>query len=174
MNKLNKSDLKPDKKTAAVCGLFCPSCTLYIGTLDDPARLTFLSEQFGKPVEDLRCTGCRTEQRSFYCRSMCTFVSCAAEKGVEFCGDCPDYPCENLKEFQSQAPHRAELWNSLDQISREGFEKWYMDMAELYACPDCGTINSAYDPSCRECGRAPANKFIELHAEKIREHMKKR
>ena len=174
MEKLNETDLTPDKKTAAVCGLFCPSCTLFIGTRDDPARLQFLSEQFGRPVEDLQCTGCRTDQRSFHCRTICTFVGCAAEKGVDFCGDCPDYPCEDLKAFQSERPHRAELWNSLEQISKEGFEKWYENMAKLNACPDCGTINSAYDPVCRECGRTPGSKFIELHEEQIQEYMKNR
>ncbi len=173
MKKLKKIDLRPDKETAAVCGLFCPACTIYIGTREDPARLRFLAKRFEKPVEALRCEGCRADQRSYYCRT-CIFIKCAADKGVDFCGDCPDYPCDDLKEFQSQAPHRAELWDSLDRIRKEGYEKWYGEMAEHFACAECGTINSAYDPACRECGRKPGSRFAEIHEELIRTHMQQR
>ncbi|MDY7035557.1 MAG: hypothetical protein SV375_05260 [Thermodesulfobacteriota bacterium] len=35
-----------DKRLAVVCGLFCPSCTLYIETLEDPERLKRLAKRF--------------------------------------------------------------------------------------------------------------------------------
>ena len=35
-----------DKKMAAVCGLYCGACTLYIATMEDPARLKGLAERF--------------------------------------------------------------------------------------------------------------------------------
>ncbi len=43
----------PDKTLAAVCGLFCPACTVYIGTHEAPQRLQWLAQRVGRPVEDL-------------------------------------------------------------------------------------------------------------------------
>ena len=38
-----KNFKKPDKTLAAVCGLYCEACSLYIATKEDPARLTALA-----------------------------------------------------------------------------------------------------------------------------------
>ena len=31
-------DMEERKRLSAVCGLFCPSCTVFIGTKEDPQR----------------------------------------------------------------------------------------------------------------------------------------
>lgn len=155
-----------DKKTAAVCGLFCPSCGLYIGTREDPKRLEILAKVLGRPVEEIRCEGCRAELRSLSCRE-CKMDKCATEKGVDFCGSCGDYPCQDLKDFQCAMPHRIELWNSLERIREVGPEKWYAEMAEHYACPSCKTINAAYDLRCRKCGAEPSCAYVAEHKDEI-------
>jgi hypothetical protein len=165
--KLKKSDGKYDMRTAAVCGLFCPSCQAFIGTREDPERLKSMAQAFDMPVEDLKCEGCRTEVRSFYCRKICVMRECAAQKGVEFCGSCPDYPCPQLQQFQAAAPHRIELWSSLERIREVGPEKWYGEMLDRYACPRCGTINSAYILRCKECGADPSCAYVADHKDEI-------
>ena len=156
------------KKLAAVCGLFCPSCTLYIGTQEDPERLKFLAAALKLPVEEVRCEGCRsTGARSFFCRENCKMYKCAADKGVDFCGSCPDYPCQELKDFQCAMPHRLELWKSQERIRAAGPEKWYAEMLEHYACPSCGAINSAYDIQCRKCGAEPGCAYVAGHKDEI-------
>jgi len=165
--KLKKSTRKYDKKTAAVCGLFCPACTLFIGTKEDPQRLEMLSTVLKMPVEEIRCEGCRAESRSFYCREQCKMDRCAAEKGLEFCGSCESYPCQELRDFQCAMPHRIELWRSLDRIREAGPETWYGEMMEHYSCPSCGTINSAYDLQCRKCGCEPGNEYVRQNREEI-------
>jgi len=164
---MTKSAGKYDKKTVAVCGLFCPSCTLFIGTQEDPQRLQMLAGVLKLPVEDMRCGGCRSELRSFFCREQCKMVRCAAEKGIEFCGSCESYPCQELKDFQCAMPHRIELWESLDRIQEAGPETWYGEMLEHYACPSCGTINSAYDLQCRKCGGEPGCRYVAEHRDEI-------
>jgi hypothetical protein len=62
--------------------------------------------------------------------------SCADKKGIDFCSQCDEFPCETLKTFQAAAPHRRELWSSLEQIKTDGYEPWSRDMAALYACPE--------------------------------------
>lgn len=157
----------PDKETAAVCGLFCPGCSLFLATSeDDPQRLQAIAARFGKSAEEIRCRGCRSDVRSFYCRQ-CRFVQCAAEKGIDFCGECADYPCAELREFQAARPHRIELWQSQERIRTTGLANWYREMLEHFACPACGTLNSCYDEACRACGNAPANGYTKVHREEI-------
>lgn len=167
------NNIKPDKKLAAVCGLFCPSCSLFIGNVDDPARLETMAKKWGKSIDDLTCHGCRSDKRTFYCENLCKMYKCAGEKGIDFCIECNEYPCKDLKDFQSQAPHRIELWDSLKQIKESGFEKWFVDMANHYSCSECNVINSAYDIKCRKCGKTPGNNYVNLHKKEIMSYLEK-
>jgi predicted RNA-binding Zn-ribbon protein involved in translation (DUF1610 family) len=161
-----ETGIRPDKREAAVCGLFCPSCSIYIGTKEDPERLKKAAENLSLPVQEMECTGCRSDRRTGYCRT-CKMVKCAAEKGIDFCGACEEYPCEDLKQFQAVLPHRIELWKSQERIKEVGYEQWYTEMLEHYACPQCGTINSAYDKTCRKCGVTPSCRYVELNQDGI-------
>jgi len=166
--------MKPDKTRSAVCGLFCPACNSYIGTNEDPQKLKALSERLQRPVSDVECHGCRSDQRSFFCRNECFMYQCAADKGIDFCGECSEYPCTELKDFQAKMPHRIELWKSHERIKEVGYEKWFKEMVEHYSCSECGTINSPYElAGCRKCGKTPANEYIKEHKEEIRKHFSK-
>lgn len=170
---MKKSDLKSDFKNAAVCGIFCPSCAVYYATQEnDTEKLTNLGKRFGLQLEDMYCDGCRSERKMKYC-SECCFIKCADEKQVSFCGECAEYPCEELKKFQVQMPHRAELWKNQDAIKNQGWEKWYSDMREYYACTSCETINGAYDIKCRVCSQTPSNEFVKNNQETIISYLSK-
>lgn len=164
--------MKLNKQHAAVCGLFCPSCTIFIGTTEDPKRLEILANLFTTPVEEMKCLGCRSNTRIAYCDS-CKLYSCAQEKGIDFCGKCSEFPCDELKDFQVSGAHRFELWNSQAQIVRMGYKKWMQEMIKYYSCPDCGTINSTYDDKCRKCGHKPSNQYTAQYGKKIRDFLKK-
>jgi hypothetical protein len=157
---------KPDKRLAAVCGLFCPACTIYIGTQDDPERLKPLAQMMNVPVEALYCDGCRMERRNTFCTT-CKMSKCAVEKGIDFCIECAEYPCAELKEFQAHMPHRLELWDSLVRIRKVGYEKWFQEMNAHYSCPQCNTLNSAYDIACRKCGASPGNDYVVRHNQEV-------
>jgi Protein of unknown function (DUF3795) len=166
-------DGKADKKLAAVCGLFCPACHVFIGTKEDPERLKAMARRLQRPLEEMQCKGCRSEKRCFYCETKCTMAKCAAAKRVDFCGECAEYPCTDLKAFQAEMPHRIELWKSQARIKEVGYEKWYGEMIEHYSCKKCGTINSAYDVACRKCGSTPSCAYGGLHKDEIMRHMAK-
>jgi hypothetical protein len=155
-----------DKRLAAVCGLYCEACSLFIATREDPARLKALAERFQISEEEARCYGCRSAKRTPYCEK-CKMFSCAAERGIDFCVECQDYPCDDLKRFQSERPHRIELWDNLAQIRAMGYEQWLKDIRERYACPRCRSINSAYDPKCRKCGEEPSCHYVADHKAEI-------
>ncbi len=173
MRKRKERSEKSDKNLAAVCGLFCEACTLYIATQEDPARLKKLAAQFGISEEEVKCRGCRSEKRGPYC-GVCHMAPCAARRGVEFCSACPEYPCAELKAFQAERPHRIELFKSLEQIRDQGWERWMADMRQHYACSRCGALNSAYDLKCRKCGAEPSCAFAARHREAIREFLSHR
>lgn len=163
---MNETQLQPDLSLAAVCGLFCPACMIYIAAHETPEKRAEMAQRFNRPVETLVCDGCRAERRYSYCES-CTLYACAMAKGVDFCGLCDDYPCEDLKAFQAARPHRLELWEAQARIREVGYEQWFAEMTERYACPACGTLNSAYHLACRACGAKPSSAYVAEHKAEI-------
>ncbi|MEW6185201.1 MAG: DUF3795 domain-containing protein, partial [Thermodesulfobacteriota bacterium] len=59
------------------------------------------------------------------------------------------------------------LWESLEQINKVGYSEWFDEQMEHYACPQCGTINSAYDKVCRSCGHDPSCGYVQEHKQEI-------
>jgi len=171
MQKDEKHPEKLDKTLAAVCGLFCEACTLFIATQEDPARLKGFAARFQVSEETVKCYGCRSAKRGPYCQ-ICKMFSCAAERGIDFCSECEDYPCSDLKQFQSERPHRIELWDDLEQIKTMGYEYWLKNIRTNYTCPHCQTINSAYDLKCRKCGHEPSCDYVTKHKSAIAKALK--
>jgi hypothetical protein len=151
---------------AAVCGLLCEACTIYIASHEDLERLARIAAGFGQSTEETYCDGCRAEKRMAYCRS-CTMFACAAGRGLAFCGECVDYPCAELEAFGRERPHRADIHEDLRRIGEIGPEPWMEEARLRYTCPSCGTINSAYDLECRRCGHDPGSAYVEVHREAI-------
>jgi hypothetical protein len=157
--------------TAAVCGLCCDVCSMFIAAHEDPQRLTLLAGRMGWDVADAHCDGCRGERRTPYCRS-CDLFACAERRGHAFCGECADYPCTELQDFQRERPHRAELYQNLDRIAQAGVERWLAETKDRYTCPACGTLNSCYDLKCRKCGHEPSCAFVSAHKALIAETLR--
>jgi len=173
MQKQEKHSGESDKTLAAVCGLYCEACTLFIATKEDPERLKGLAKRFQLSEEAVKCYGCRSAKRGPYCEK-CKMFSCAAERGIDFCVECAEYPCGDLKQFQSEMPHRIELWDNLEQIGAVGYEQWLKDIRWNYTCPQCRSINSAYDSNCRKCGEEPSCDYVAKHKLAIETYLKNR
>jgi len=172
MNSEGNRSALGDKSIAAACGLYCEACTLYIATMEDPERLTKLAARLQVPEEAARCHGCRSDKRFPQCDA-CKMSACTARRGIDFCSECSEYPCPELKEFQGQRPHRLELWDDLERIREIGCGRWLGEVRKRYVCPECGTVNSAYDLKCRECGKEPSCAYVEAHGEEIRRFLAK-
>ena len=157
---------KTRKRFAAVCGLYCEACRWYIATTEDPARLKMLAAEAGYTEEESRCYGCRSEKRLPFCAN-CKMQTCAAGRGIDFCGECVEYPCGELKQFQAARAHRIELWENLARIGAAGYEQWLREKRSHYTCPRCGAVNTAYDLRCRKCGNEPSCAYVALHRREI-------
>lgn len=162
---------KSEKTFAAVCGLYCEACTLFIATKEDPARLKELAARFQVSEEAVKCSGCRSTKRTPYCEK-CKMFSCAAARGIDFCGECSEYPCGDLKQFQSERPHRIELWENQEQIRTMGYARWLKNIRGNYTCPKCRSINSAYDLKCRKCETEPSCEYVAKHKQEIEKIVK--
>jgi hypothetical protein len=157
----------PEKKTAAVCGLLCKSCGIYIATQENNNdQLRSIAERLHIPFEEVQCTGCRSNVLSAHCKT-CFFRECSEKKEIGFCSECTDYPCAQLKEFQTKMPHRAELFQSLDRIKEAGWEKWYFEIVAHHSCTKCNTLNGWYEFTCKNCGSDPSSQFVADNYEKL-------
>lgn len=158
----------PDKTLAAVCGLYCGACGIYLATQEnDTAKIEYYAARLGQSIEETRCDGCRSERKSAWCRNNCSFTGCAEKEGVDFCGACNRFPCQDLKGFQASMPHRVEILEAQHRIAEAGWEKWMIEMQNLFACPDCSAPNTSYNLSCRKCGHKPGNEFVWSHHNEI-------
>lgn len=109
------------------CGLFCGACGA-----DD-------------------CSGCQSEHIDTYVLK-CKFRSCAKERGLEFCCDCDDYPCEDLAKFMhDEWPHHWTMESNLSRIKIIGKENWLKAMRAEWTCKNCGKEIMWYQKTC-ECG----------------------
>ncbi|UCC79787.1 MAG: DUF3795 domain-containing protein [Candidatus Zixiibacteriota bacterium] len=84
------------------------------------------SEETGKAVsaEKLKCVGCKGQSSGCWC-SGCEIRSCAEDKGLEFCYQCQDYPCDPLLKTFEKHP---EARQNLKTISKIGPDAWVASM----------------------------------------------
>lgn len=114
----------------APCGLPCFACYLYLATEDEAMR-HLVSQELGLPREQAVCLGCRnTHGRPAHLPMSCRVYPCAAEKGVHFCCDCPDFPCDLLHPYFDNAKlwHNTKVFN-LCLIKKLGLEAWAQEKA---------------------------------------------
>lgn len=67
----------------AFCGLRCDDCSFREAT---------------------NCPGCRTAKGQLFW-GPCALAQCCLEKGHDHCGQCADFPCEQLRAFSYDAEH---------------------------------------------------------------------
>jgi len=132
------------------CGLYCGACEVLRANKEDRVEAT--ATAWGMKPEDLICHGCKSEVNSFYCRD-CEIKDCATRKGVEFCGDCADFPCQFLLDLQKdEHPHHAVILKNMDRIKEIGLDDWLKEQKKRWSCERCETETSWYAKVCKCCG----------------------
>jgi hypothetical protein len=119
----------------APCGLDCFNCHFYLACKDKEAMnmVEKLSKEFNIPVEIMLCKGCRShngriplQKHVFGDAHRCAAYECSQGKGFEYCGDCDEFPCDNLHPYADMAsdlPHNIKVFN-LCLINKMGLEEW--------------------------------------------------
>jgi hypothetical protein len=121
--------VEPGKNSSAhliaPCGMNCALCASYIALTNDLKN---------KGVKMLYCTGCRARNKQ------CAFLkkSCfRLRKGeVNFCFECPIFPCEQLKTLDARYKSRYRM-SMIDK--------------RTWKCPSCGDLISCHNGLCFNC-----------------------
>lgn len=123
----------------APCSLLCYTCTAYkdgpVGEcakklysyldgfgemrgqfLSEEGRKTWMAQfvEFCSTLQHIGgvCPGCRMEAGPG-CIQGCPVPGCISEKGVDFCGECPEFPCQKAGDFfTAQNPRIAAAWEA--------------------------------------------------------------
>jgi len=141
------------RQLAAPCGLYCGVCAIYIAHRDDnikfKERLTGL---YGVALDELHCKGCLSDDVFLYCR-VCPIKACTAEKGVEGCHECADFPCGHIEAFPLPVGKR-EILRSIPAWRELGTGRWMEEEERRCRCPRCGNALFRGAKRCRACGEA--------------------
>ncbi|AFM26995.1 DUF3795 domain-containing protein [Desulfomonile tiedjei] len=126
-------------RMTAPCGLPCFACYLYLAN-EDPDMRALVSKELGIPPEKAVCKGCRDEGgKCSHLPMNCRVYPCADRRGISFCCDCPEFPCDFLQPYADNAKlwHNTKVFN-LCLIKKMGLEHWAKTKAErvlrAYSC----------------------------------------
>ncbi|MBN1333586.1 MAG: DUF3795 domain-containing protein [Synergistales bacterium] len=118
----------------APCGIDCVNCPLHEHNITEEMK-NRLAAMMGKAPQEMICQGCRSDKRAVICPVDCPTLTCSREKGVDFCFQCPDFPCEKLTPAADRAdklPHNLKVYNSC-RMKKMGLEKWLLEDARTTA-----------------------------------------
>jgi len=122
------------RNMTAPCGLDCFNCPMYMASSNEKLWET-IAENLKIPVEKAQCKGCRNENGIIGFLSMsesCNVYRCTQEKGLDFCYECSDFPCDYLHPYADKAssfPHNTKVFN-LCLIKKMGLEEWAAEKAK--------------------------------------------
>jgi hypothetical protein len=109
----------------APCGLDCGRCEVHTAK-DNPALFDFLVS-VGIPKDKIPCAGCRNIKGACpVIPGTCATWKCVQSRGLEFCHECGDFPCDQLHpaaDRSNELPHNLKVYN-LCLLKRIGAEKF--------------------------------------------------
>jgi hypothetical protein len=167
------------------CGGHCGLCPFYLAK-DDPA-LTEVVVSWGYQRDKLCCQGCRpsggktpltncTRETLFTdlpaTGSTCATYACSVEHGVDFCYQCPEFPCTKLQPGRDMAdtlPHNLKVF-LLCCLKRQGLAEWLKHYEEIYKLYMDGKMVVGQGPQMTEDGLRKVREFHD-QVQQIRERL---
>jgi len=101
---------------------------MYIANEDIKLRAD-ISERLNISLEAARCKGCRNEGgaiSSLGDSKPCAVFGCTSKRGIAYCYECTDFPCDHLHPYADKASvrqHNTKLFN-LCLIKKMGVDEW--------------------------------------------------
>ena len=136
------------------CGYCCLSCPAYENSqCTDELAIQKEAARANLPVEKIKgdCAGCRTKQGKPHGDILCqTYDCCVNVKGLEFCYQCDDFPCDHINNFPFPVGKKVML-RAIPQWREMGTEKWVEAEEKRYICPHCGYKLFRGAQRCRNC-----------------------
>jgi hypothetical protein len=145
-------------------GLYCGACgvinAVEKGTLDAFAL------KWDSTSEKMECHGCKSDHVAEFCNN-CKIRNCAIEKGVDFCIECRDFPCETMQAFfENNSAHPKIHFSNLERIKEAGLDVWLTEQKARWSCKACGTKFHFDETTCTQCGEKLYNLVDEANSYK--------
>ncbi|MHC1604811.1 MAG: DUF3795 domain-containing protein [Candidatus Methanofastidiosia archaeon] len=115
--------MKQEAKMIGVCGLDCNECDIF-QALNKPEIARQIVDWFKKErdtevkIEDVRCLGCKSDRTKHWSPNCWILECCVDKRGLEFCHQCGDFPCEKLNEWAKGSKKYGEDLNRLKEIKK--------------------------------------------------------
>jgi len=144
--------MEVERELLAPCGLYCGVCAVLIAHRagNEKFKERLVSVYGVSSPEDIRCGGCLSEDRFFYCQ-VCPIRDCCAGKGIEGCHQCDDFPCGLIDNFPLPVGKKV-IMRAIPAWREHGTQKWVEMEEERYRCPACGAPLFRGAKRCRACG----------------------
>ncbi len=110
------------------CGLNCSACPVYTANIT-PELQEQLAANTPFKAKDIDCAGCKDGNPCIALKLQgkdCPTQNCALDHGVDYCFECPDFPCAYLMPTAAGAetyPHNTKLFN-LCLMQKLGIGEW--------------------------------------------------
>lgn len=123
----------------APCGMNCGTCVAYFGYAME-----------GKKRKHI-CLGCRSRA------SLCAFIQKECPKlaasRIEYCFECGDYPCTNLRTLDNRYRNKygMSMIENLSYVEENGIEKFLKHEQERWKCHSCGGVICVHNKICYTC-----------------------
>ncbi len=122
-------------ETAAICGLYCGTCSAY----------------------KKECDGCLSDRIAQEC-AICSegFRECAIQHNILRCYECNEFPCIKLEQFSKKhvvngVGHHTHVIDNLLYMKEFGVEKWINHQKEKHTCKSCGKLILWHEDKCPNC-----------------------
>ncbi len=128
-----------NKNLIAPCGIYCGECSGF---------------------QDGRCEGCLS--RKGLClkyTKICKIYSCCAdERGLKFCSECADFPCDKFTKFFNTPAWYNEVVDNLKRIKNIGLERYLKEQVKrVEGLIKCATKKGI--EHCSKCKEWPCKKL---------------
>ncbi len=132
-----------NEELIAPCGMNCGICSGYLALANDVRN---------KGIRTNYCAGCRPRGKN------CAFIKKQCELlmngQVQYCYECDDFPCRNLKHIDKRYKerYRMSMVENLEYIRENGMEAFLEKEEEKWRCPECGAVICCHNGICYSCG----------------------
>lgn len=132
-----------NEQLIAPCGMNSAICSHHLALEHDVK---------GKGIRMPYCTGCRPRDKN------CAFLKKRCEllvnKRVEYCYECNDFPCQNLKRIDKRyrRDYHMSMIENLEYIKKHGITQFLVKEYEKWKCPECGGVICCHNGICFNCG----------------------
>lgn len=144
LRKKERKNRETNESLIAPCGMNCAVCHGFLG------RKYNLKQQ---GIKTAVCAGCWAKG------GFCTLYKLHCRRlmvgDVDYCYQCPEYPCNNLKEVDKiySESYKTSFIENLNYLKEYGMEALLVKEDEKWKCPECGGVISCHNGICYNCGQ---------------------